>query len=280
MSAEPLPTAAASTEEHVAVCLLDGAGRVLHEQDADRPFYAASTIKLHVLLAALQAAQGGALDLDDKVPATRSFVGADGRPFTLGGDHLEPTHPAEGVPIAVRELLVRLIDRSSNEATDHIVALLGGGVGAPPEQGLAAVAGTIARLGLAATRVERLIGDASAITAGATNETSARDLARTVHALAGDPDLLGDDARTLALDALRAQRIRVITTVLRDGVDAGSKTGWVEGYRHDVAVIGEAGSPERRVLAVLTSGLPQDEADARIVAAARELLPQDVLRPA
>lgn len=279
MSAEPLPTAAASTEEHVAVCLLDGAGRVLHEQDADRPFYAASTIKLHVLLAALQAAQGGALDLDAEVSATRSFVGADGHPFTLGGDHLDPTHPAEGAPIAVRELLVRMIDRSSNEATDHTVALLGGGVDAPPEQGLAAVAGTIARLGLTATRVERLIGDASAITAGATNETSARDLARTVYALAGDPDLLGDDARTLALDALRAQRIRVITTVVRDGVDAGSKTGWVEGYRHDVAVIGEAGSPERRVLAVLTSGLPQDEADARIVAAAREQLPPSVLAP-
>ena len=273
MSVDPLPTAAASTEEHVAWCLLDARGRVLEEADADRPFYAASTIKLHVLLAALQAAQGGALDLDAEVAATRSFVGVDGRPFTLRGDHLDPTHPADGTPVPVGELLVRRIDRSSNEATDHVVALLGDGVDAPPAAGLAAVARTISGLGLGATRVERLIGDASAIAGGATNETTAQDLARTPHTPAPPPDQPAP-----VLDALRGQQIRVITTALRDGVDAGSKTGWVDGYRHDVAFVGTPGDGALRVLAVMTAGLDKERADARILAEARRLLPAAVLR--
>ena len=254
MSVDPLPTAAASTEEHVAWCLLDARGRVLEEADADRPFYAASTIKLHVLLAALQAAQGGALDLDAEVAATRSFVGVDGRPFTLRGDHLDPTHPADGTPVLVR-------------------ALLGDGVDAPPAAGLAAVARTISGLGLGATRVERLIGDASAIAGGATNETTAQDLARTLHTLVTTPD-----QPALVLDALRGQQIRVITTALRDGVDAGSKTGWVDGYRHDVAFVGTPGDGALRVLAVMTAGLDKERADARILAEARRLLPAAVLR--
>src|SRR5699024_6275657 len=114
-----IPTAAAPTEASVAYCLLDAGGRQLAADAAERPYYAASTIKLHVLLAALQASDRGDLDLDLTVDATCTFTGADGHPFTLTGDHLDPTHPADGDPVTVRDLLVRMIDRSSNEATNH-----------------------------------------------------------------------------------------------------------------------------------------------------------------
>src|SRR5699024_7633236 len=167
-----LPTAAAPEEIAVSHCLLDARAEVLDADGAERPYYAASTIKLHVLLAALREAAGGRLDLSGTVPATRTFIGTDGASFTLGGDHLDPTHPAEGQPVAVRDLLRRMIDRSSNEATDHVVELVG----------LDAVAATIRALGLRNTRVERLIGDAAALRDGATNETSAADLALTMRA--------------------------------------------------------------------------------------------------
>ena len=91
-----LPTAAAPDEVAVSHCLLDAEGRVLSAAGAARPYYAASTIKLHVLVAALRAAEQGMLDLSAQVPATRTFRGADGRPFTLEGDHLDPTHPENG----------------------------------------------------------------------------------------------------------------------------------------------------------------------------------------
>ncbi|WP_114853394.1 serine hydrolase [Brachybacterium sp. YJGR34] len=255
----PIPTAAAPAETSLSYALVDARGTELAAADAGRPYYAASTIKLHVLRAALRAAAAGALDLDARVPATRTFVGADWASFLLEGDHVDPTHPVAGTPIAVRELLVRMIDRSSNEATNHVIDLIG----------LDAVAATVADLGLAATRVERRIGDAAALAGGATNETSAEDLARTMHAIVAP----GASGRDLALAALRAQQIPVIATALRPGVEWGSKSGWVEGYRHDVAVLGDPDSEDLQVLAVMTAGLAQGEADRRIAGIVRELVP-------
>lgn len=267
-----LPTAAAPDHVTIAHCLLDADGTVLSAAAAEHPFYAASTIKLHVLLAALRAADAGVLDLDQELPATRTFTGSDARPFTLGGDHLDATHPAQGERIAVRELLRRMIDRSSNEATDHLVEHIG----------LDAVTETITALGLPSTRVERLIGDASAIEAGATNETSAADLAVTMRAAVTAGVLappLSAPSLDLAREALQEQRIPVIGAALREGVEWGSKSGWVDGYRHDVAFVGAPdaprtpGAPGLRVLAVMTAGLATLEADRRIVGLVRELLP-------
>ena len=291
-----IPTAAAPTQPTLAYALADARGQLLAAERADHPFYAASTIKLHVLLAALQAADGtGAgedgpgdeplLDLDQSVPATRTFLGADGKPFTLGGDHLDATHPAERSPVTVRELLRRMIDRSSNEATDHVLTLIG----------LDAVAEAIAGLGLSGTRVERLIGDAAAIERDLTNETTPADLVATVRALVaprtgegrgadGRGTWLSPSSRELAREALAAQQIPIIATALRPGVPVGSKSGWVDGYRHDVAVIGDPGAPagqgsgagrqEARYLAVMTSGMGEAEADAAIRERVRALLPQ------
>lgn len=256
--------------------LTDLDGLVLAEHDPHRAFYAASTIKLHVLLAALgwspEGAEDGtparpALDLGRTVPATRTFRGVSGGEFTLTGDHLDPTHPADGTPITVGELLTRMIDRSSNEATDTIITLLGGG---DPGDGLRAVGRVIRDLGLTGTRVERLIGDDVATGRGLTNETSAADLATTMATIVRGDGLTGD-AHALALDALRSQRIPVITSVLRPGVDHGSKSGEVDGIRHDVAFAGD------RILAVLTSGYAEDEANTVIRDLARRLLPRDVV---
>lgn len=263
-----IPTAAAPEQVSVAHCLLDTAGEVLSERQGDQRFYAASTIKLHVLLTALQAADRGELDLDARVPTTFTFAGVDGAPFTLGGDHLDVEDPPAGEHVAVRDLLERMITRSSNAATDHVIELLG-----TDGRGLAAVAAAIADLGLAFTRVERLIGDAVAVGRGLTNETSAADLARTVHALLAT-ELLSPSSRALALAALRAQQIPVIADALRAGVPWGSKSGWVDGYRHDVAFIGEPDGAGAQVLAVMTSGLPVAAADSRIQQLTRALLPQ------
>jgi len=261
-----IPTAAAPDQVSVSHCLLDAAGAPISAQGAEKPYYAASTIKLHVMLAVLRAADRGDLNLDDAVTATRSFTGADATTFALGGDHLDPTHPADGEQVSVRELLQRMIDRSSNEATNHLVELVG----------LGAVAEAIESLDLHETRVERLIGDASALATGATNETSAGDLARTMRALVQQDGRAESTTASveLARSVLRAQRIPVIAAALAGGVDWGSKSGWVDGYRHDVAFVGDPASEELRVLAVMTAGLAPEAADDRIAVLVRELLPE------
>ena len=258
----PLPTAAAPTEVRLAHCLLDADGAVLSASRAEEPFYAASTIKLHVLLAVLRAAEQGELDLDAELPATRTFTGADGEEFTLSGGHPETPQPGAPGAAAHRGRAARKYGRASNEATDQLLELVG----------LDAVAAVVGELGLGATRVERLIGDAAALERGLTNETSAADLARTMHHLVAGPGL-SYGSRELALAALRAQTIPIIATVLRDGVRWGSKSGWVDGYRHDVADVEVPAGAGRRILSVMTAGLAEDEADARITALAAELLP-------
>jgi len=263
-----LPTASAPTEVRIAHCLLDADGAVLSAERAEEPFYAASTIKLHMLLAVLAAAEEGRLDLDAPVTATRTFTGVDGRPFTLAGDHVDPTHPEPGTPITPRELAARMIDRSSNEATDHLLELVG----------LDAVADVVRDLGLGATRVERAIGDASALELGLTNETSAADLARTMRHLVAGPGL-AEESRALALAALRAQRIPIIGTVLVPGVDWGSKSGWVDGYRHDVAFLEAPAGAGLRVLAVMTAGMEPEHADREVASLTRTSFPDITVAP-
>ena len=290
-----MPVVDAGAAPLIAWALVDADGTVLAEHESARPFYAASTIKLHVLLAALRAVDAGDIELDATIPATRTFGGVDGAVFTLAGDHLDPTHPADGTAIPVRELLVRMIDRSSNEATNAVIDLVG----------LDAVEAVIEELGLRATRVERRIGDAAAIARGLTNETCAADLAETMRRIvrreagapagpcskaglvAGGPKppggrqaparepgsgLLSPAATGLALDALRAQQMRVILDVLPEGLDAGSKSGEVDGFRHDVAFIGDPRSADQRCLAIMTSGIALAAADDAIRRTARELL--------
>ena len=269
-AASPLPTAAAPTERAVAVCAVRTDGSVITEDRADRPFYAASTIKLLVLLATLRASDAGALDLDAVVPATRTFTGHDGEPFTLDGDHLDPTHPAEGAPVMVRDLALRMIDRSSNEATNHLMGLLPNG----------AIVREIEALALTGTRLERQIGDASALAAGLTNETTPRDLTVMLRALVteapvGTAAALSPASRELAVQALDAQQIRIISVGVADGFRCGSKSGWVPGFRHDAAWIRPTtGLDAGVVIAVMTQGFASEpEADEAIRAAAKQSVP-------
>jgi beta-lactamase class A len=68
-----------------------------------------------------------------------------------------------------------------------------------------------------------------------------------------------------ALDLLAGQQHRnLIPAGLPAGTWTASKSGWVPGVRHDVALVRPDGAP-RYVLAVCASGLPDAEAEALIV---------------
>ncbi|WP_197709446.1 serine hydrolase [Tessaracoccus timonensis] len=243
----------------VSYALLDASGASLASRGEKQRYYAASTIKLHIMLAVLQKVEAGELGLDDVLTATRTFVGCDGRPFTLTGDHLHPEFPEEGAPLTVEQAVYLMISRSSNEATNMCLALLSGF----PK----VIADVCRRLNLVGTKVERQIGDAVAVARGLTNETCAIDLASTMHAIRYD-DFLSEETQGVALAALRDQQMPVITRAVSDAVDYGSKSGEIPGIRHDVAFIGETGLS----LAVMTSGMGEAEANETIEALAMALL--------
>ena len=250
----------------MSYALLDAVGEPLAVRGSQRRYYAASTIKLHIMLAVLQKVEAGELRLDDELTATRTFIGCDGRPFTLTGDHLHPEFPEEGTPLTVGQAVHLMISRSSNEATNMCLALL------PDFPN--AIADVCRQLKLVGTKVERQIGDAVAVARGLTNETCALDLAVTMRAIRCG-GFLSEEAQHIALAALRDQQIPVITRAVSDAVDHGSKSGEIPFIRHDVAFIGDAGI----ALAVMTSGMGEAEANETIKALATALLSNHVLTP-
>ncbi|MGV0372051.1 serine hydrolase [Corynebacterium pilbarense] len=246
-------------EPTIAYALLDEQGRLSNSRLAHRTFYAASTIKLHVMIAVLHAIDRGELDLQDPLSSTRTFKGSDGKPFDLRGDHVDPQFPGAGSQISLEEVLTAMIVRSSNEATNMCLSLLG--------DYKAAVEKVCDKVEVNRTKVERLIGDAMAVRKGRANETSAFDLAKTMHKLVSGK-LLSVESTQFAVETLRAQEKRLILSVLKDGVDAGSKSGEIEKIQHDVAFVGTPPCS----LAIMSEGMTADNASETIRALSHALL--------
>lgn len=257
----------APDEPRISVALTDAAGQTLFAKDSERHYYAASTMKLAVLLAASHEVAEGRLTLDDELPTSRTFTGEGGTPFVLEGDHLDAELPPPGTPMSLGGHLDAMITRSSNEATNSVMEI----VSAP------AVAEAAVASGTRRTRIERLIGDPAAVAAGLTNVVTAADLATLMRAtttghVPGWPSPLPAELVARHVDALARQTIAPIGAALPKGVRWGSKSGEVDGIRHDVAFIGDPATDAVRYLAVCTQGLGEAAADEAIAALTEALV--------
>lgn len=251
-----------AAESHVGYCLLDVRGRVIAQQTQDRPFYAASTMKLAVMVAVAQAVDAGHASWSDGIEVRRSFESAapGAGSFSMSADDTDEALPADGTTATVRELVEAMIARSSNEATN----LLLGMVGIPAA---AAVWPAIDP----SCRLERLIGDAAAQARGATNEVTPSGLARLLHLIVTGR-LASQAATEIMIDALQRQEFPRIAEVLPARAVWGSKSGWVPGIEHDAAFVGDPAGDDLVVLAVCTQGLSEQQGRATIRQVAEGLL--------
>jgi len=225
-------------------------GAEIASRGADEPFYAASTVKLAVLVAAARALEAGEVTLDDLVTSTVTFesqVPGAGS-YSIEPDDVDEGMPAPGTPMPVRDVLERMIVVSSNEATNMIVELVG----------LDAVNRALADSGAAASVFGRKYSDLAAEARGATHRTSAADLVALMSAVVTGR-LAGPRGTAYMTELLGRQHDRVLTAAVPDGVPYGSKSGWVDGIRHDVAFVGEPG-PDALVVAVCTRGYAEEDA--------------------
>jgi beta-lactamase class A len=246
----------------IAYSLHAADGTILAERLGTEPFYAASTIKLAVMLAVAIEIDHGRATLDELLACRRSFDSgvAGGRPFRLGGDRQDSEFPEDGELASVADLLGMMISRSSNEATNLLIDRIG----------LNSVSRAIALCGLQHTALERRIGDWSAEELGMTNTVSARDLATIMRAIVtGRFTSLSTTA--VMRDALVGQRYRRITTTLPDSVPSGPKSGEISGVVHDVAFVGDPVSDRVLYLAVCTRGY-DEAAGIEVIAALAESL--------
>ena len=225
--------------------------------NADDSFHAASTMKLPVMIELFRRIDAGALGLDQGILLVNQFGSiVDDSPYSLdpGDDSDSSAYRLVGARVPVRDLIDRMITRSSNLATNALIAL----VGAKQADS------TAHALGARNMRVLRGVEDDKAFRAGLNNTTTARDLA----------DLLEAIETQRAASAASCGRMRDIllnqefNTEIPAGLPAGTKvahkTGWITGVLHDAAIVYP---PGRRpyVLVVLTRGIKDEQAARSLI---------------
>jgi len=232
--------------------------------NADVVMHAASTMKVPVMIEAFRRADTGELPLDREVVLRNEFKSiVDGSPYSLSPDDdsdLE-LYSRVGRKITVRELVTRMIDRSSNLATNVMIDLLDA----------KRVQATIESLGTTKMRVLRGVEDSKAYRAGLSNTATARDLMVLLRAIA-----LNLAASPGACNAMReillGQKFNeLIPAGLPPGTYVAHKTGSITAIRHDAAIVYPRIGPPY-VLVVLTRGITDREAGARVIRDAATLV--------
>lgn len=225
---------------------LDGSAAVQHAAEA--PHYAASTMKLALVIAAYRRADAGLLDLDAQVVVHDDFASEVGNQrFTM--DRAEDSDPETwrrvGSAVSIRWLALRAIVRSGNLATNLVLEAVG----------LEPVAQALCTVGATGSSVRRGIEDAAARDAGLDNIVTARDLAVTLQALAAGRVAAAETCREV-LDVLAAQQINdAIPAGLPAGTKVAHKSGWVEGISHDAAIVFPPDTPPYVFVVCTSSGL-------------------------
>ena len=218
-------------------------------RDADASHYPASTIKLPVLMALLRDRTAGLPAAYGSVTVHDRFPSTAGGTFVLqpSDDQDDDTWARLGSEVDLLYLADRMITVSSNIATDLIIEAIG----------FESVQRYAADLGLAGRfRVDRLIGDTTAQSAGISNSVTASALATLMATIAAGVD--DDSAMALAVLARQTHR-DMIPAGLPTGTWSASKGGWVAGVKHDVALVRPSAAPEYVLAVCTTADLPNAE---------------------
>jgi beta-lactamase class A len=208
--------------------------------NAHVPMHAASTMKVPVMLELFRRGEtSGAL------PVHNSFVSiADGSSYSLspGQDSDTTLYGRIGQQVPVRELIDRMITRSSNLATNLLIAR------ADP----ARIASTLRGIGAAEMRVLRGVEDNVAYQRGMNNTTTAYGLMRVMEAVAREG---GEMVEILSRQEFR----EMIPAGVPPGTRVASKTGNITRINHDSAIVYPPGR-QPYVLVVLTRGFTNSKA--------------------
>lgn len=207
--------------------------------DSLAPFdqhYAASTMKLPLVVAAYRLRDRGTLDLDSNLNVHNSFTSRTGEPFSIDRDEDsdEEVWAAFGTEVPLRWLCRRSIIRSSNLATNLVIEAVG----------FDAVAEVIADCGAVDVRVVRGIEDYAAQRLGVSNQVTVSGLNTILLALAAGT-IAAPDTCTEVLGILADNEV---DTDIRPGLPAGTwvahKNGWVSDGILDAALVRPAGGAD------------------------------------
>jgi len=220
--------------------------------------HAASTMKVPVMMRLFREADAGRLSLNQRILVVNRFTSiVDGSPYVQdpGVDSDSAMYKLVGDSVTVRELIQHMITRSSNLATNTLIAL------ANPDS----VNAMMRSLGARRMLVLRGVEDEKAFEKGLNNMATARDLA----VLLRDIDT-GKAASPASTDSMRAillaqQFNEKIPAGLPPGTRVAHKTGDITAIAHDAAIVYPA-NRKPYILVVLTRGIEKEPVADSLIA--------------
>ena len=186
-------------EVAVAFRTLDGTSELLI--DPDKPFHAASTMKVPVMIELFRQAETGALKLDEPLAIRNDFRSiVDGSPYKLseGDDSDREVYANVGKQMSLRALNEAMITVSSNFATNLLIERLD----------VQKIRQTVTTLGADGMQVLRGVEDSKAFEKGMNNSTTARGLLVLLEKL-GRGEAVSKSADAEMVDVLARQKFRV-----------------------------------------------------------------------
>lgn len=223
--------------------------------DAHVRMHAASTMKVPVMMELFRRAGAGEVSFDAPIPVRNAFVSiADGGAYQLSPDDDSDgeLYRRVGSDVPMRELVERMITRSSNLATNLLIAH------AEP----ARIAVLMERIGARDMHVLRGVEDQAAYDAGMNNTTTAYALMRVMLAVQ-DASVVGEPAaREMQAILGRQEFTEMIPVGLPPGTRVANKTGSITRINHDAALVYPPGRAPY-VLVVLTRGFADSDAAQR-----------------
>lgn len=242
---------------------LVGANDVIADLQPQVPHYAASTMKLPLIVAAYRLRDHGILDLDSKVTVHNNFRSQAGGQFGIEADEDSDQQVWDqmGQPVTLRWLCRRSIIRSSNLATNLVLDAVG----------LDAVAQAIRICNADGVQVVRGIEDYAARQDGRTNLVTVDGLNQMLRALS-DRTAARPDTCDELLDVLADNEM---DTDVRSGLPAGTwvahKNGWVSDAVLDAALVRPSGVSDRTGEFALTVAISGQWGDEKMHAVVREI---------
>jgi len=239
---------------------------------ADSSFHAASTMKVPVMIEFFRQVERGGLLEQQPVLLINQFASiVDGSPFSVApiDDSDSTMYLRIGTRVPARELVERMIVRSSNLATNAVIAL----VGAQHADS------TAHALGAQHIRVLRGVEDGKAFQQGLNNTTTARDLGILLEAIEQRRAASARSCSEMLAILGRQEFNDEIPAGLPPDTRVAHKTGQITGVLHDAAIVYLPGrSPY--VLVVLTRSIPDARVARTLIADLSRVVYEHVTGPA
>ncbi len=226
--------------------------------NADSSFHAASTMKVPVMIELFRRSVTGSFAMKQALMLVNHFASiVDGSAYALdpSSDSDTTLYHRIGDRVPIDTLLRLMITRSSNLATNTLIALVGADN----------VNRTMRSLGAQRMQVLRGVEDGKAFEKGLNNTTTARDLAVILRAIEEGRAAAPTATREM-LGILTAQEFNEkIPAGLPAGTRVAHKTGEITAVSHDAAIVYPPGR-KPYVLVVLTRGIADGNRSSKLIA--------------